>query len=839
VAAVLLLLPILGGCAVRTARAFHPLPIVPPPSSAAVAPPAVVPQPPSEEAQAYAHYATAVSMDFEAEGLEGLFQYRRLSSGARQPSLLREARSLRQAALSQLDEALKHDARSAPIVRRKGDVYFEMGRVDQALSLYKTAESGAQAPPRWYFRTAGRLEAANRLADAAGILDASFAAIRADQADMREAALVELGGIYARLNRYADAERYLRQAVREIKLYGVTPTSAVGAALRQNLESDPTAVSRMLVAVLKKEGKLDDALSEASAAAKDAPKDSRAMLALADVYEARGEHDLAAAAAGEFVDANPLDETGVVTLMRILAGQGKIDDAAERGKAHFAAGGKGEAVGRETVQVYARAGRPDDAERFVRERESRGIVDVPLEAALLDMYAGDKDAVKAFAAAERILLSKAVDVEADAQVFSSLWDGLSGQECDKFYVSYASRFPEDFAASYAYLRVLRSRGQVERAAQIAVELAGKGAPFGETYEMAAAYLIVRGEDLKAAEVFLSGVESGRVEHPESVTSALSEAAKDPKALAESLEKDAAKYPAAEITLDEIIARLYMRAGENAKAEEYYRKALAGASPQLADYVGLAITLYRQDKTADAIALVEDLRKKGQGVPPLLRMLASLLTEDKKYAEARRIADALIADQPTDVDNRLALASLLVDQEDYDAAERELVTAQSLAEGDEESMNRVRYLLGIVYEEEGKDALAVSMWRANLTVDPGDADSNNALGYHYADRRTNLKEAKALIEKALKEQPDSGAYLDSLGWVYYAMGDTGQAVEILTKAAAKRADPVIFDHLGDALWKSGDGNGALAAWQKALSSRPRAKDRARIEGKIRTNFPGVR
>ena len=60
--------------------------------------------------------------------------------------------------------------------------------------------------------------------------------------------------------------------------------------------------------------------------------------------------------------------------------------------------------------------------------------------------------------------------------------------------------------------------------------------------------------------------------------------------------------------------------------------------------------------------------------------------------------------------------------------------------------------------------------------PDDAGVNNDLGYLYADQGKNLEKAEAMIRKAVQEEPDNGAYLDSLGWVLFKRGKVKEAVE---------------------------------------------------------------
>jgi len=47
--------------------------------------------------------------------------------------------------------------------------------------------------------------------------------------------------------------------------------------------------------------------------------------------------------------------------------------------------------------------------------------------------------------------------------------------------------------------------------------------------------------------------------------------------------------------------------------------------------------------------------------------------------------------------------------------------------------------------------------------------------------SGLPEATDLVKRALAEDPQNGAYLDSLGWAYYKQGRLPEAEEALRKA----------------------------------------------------------
>ena len=44
------------------------------------------------------------------------------------------------------------------------------------------------------------------------------------------------------------------------------------------------------------------------------------------------------------------------------------------------------------------------------------------------------------------------------------------------------------------------------------------------------------------------------------------------------------------------------------------------------------------------------------------------------------------------------------------------------------------------------------------------------------------EAERLVRRALELRPDTGAFLDSLGWIHFQRGDYPLAVEVLERAA---------------------------------------------------------
>lgn len=84
-------------------------------------------------------------------------------------------------------------------------------------------------------------------------------------------------------------------------------------------------------------------------------------------------------------------------------------------------------------------------------------------------------------------------------------------------------------------------------------------------------------------------------------------------------------------------------------------------------------------------------------------------------------------------------------------------------------------------------------REAMTLAPDNADVLNALGFYLADQGRSLVEARQLLEKADRLSPNKHYILDSLGWLTYQEGQYEQALALLDKAYAIKADAEILRH----------------------------------------------
>ena len=103
------------------------------------------------------------------------------------------------------------------------------------------------------------------------------------------------------------------------------------------------------------------------------------------------------------------------------------------------------------------------------------------------------------------------------------------------------------------------------------------------------------------------------------------------------------------------------------------------------------------------------------------------------------------------------------------------------------------------------------------MDPANAMTLNYMGYMFADKGVRLPEALKLIRKAVDAEPMNGAYLDSLGWVYFKMGDYELSEDNLRQAVERdQTDPTVHEHMGDLYEKTGRIRQAAEQWALSVA-----------------------
>jgi tetratricopeptide (TPR) repeat protein len=156
-----------------------------------------------------------------------------------------------------------------------------------------------------------------------------------------------------------------------------------------------------------------------------------------------------------------------------------------------------------------------------------------------------------------------------------------------------------------------------------------------------------------------------------------------------------------------------------------------------------------------------------------------------------------------------------------AFERALVTA---ANSNPDLLDSDFFLsYGGAAERAGHFVKAAELLKKSIALDPArSAEACNYLAYMWADRGENLTEAEQLIRRALELDPSNGAFLDTLGWVFFRQGRYEESLAELLRASElmQEPDPVVLDHIGDIYGKLGKTPDAILYWNKALQLDPK-------------------
>ena len=143
-----------------------------------------------------------------------------------------------------------------------------------------------------------------------------------------------------------------------------------------------------------------------------------------------------------------------------------------------------------------------------------------------------------------------------------------------------------------------------------------------------------------------------------------------------------------------------------------------------------------------------------------------------------------------------------------------------------------YFRGIARERTEDWPRAEADFLLALELEPEQPFVMNYLAYSWIEKKLHLDRAKGMLVRAVELRPDDGYIVDSLGWVYFRLGEYRKGVTYLERAVELRPqDPVINDHLGDAYWRVGRRQEARFQWRRALSLGPEEAEAPVIEKKI--------
>jgi tetratricopeptide (TPR) repeat protein len=195
------------------------------------------------------------------------------------------------------------------------------------------------------------------------------------------------------------------------------------------------------------------------------------------------------------------------------------------------------------------------------------------------------------------------------------------------------------------------------------------------------------------------------------------------------------------------------------------------------------------------------------------ILGLSLSQNGKYTESEPYLKTAVDLNPGDINAISSYAYTLSQLKRNDEAESYLKKALIIAPNDVNLLGT----LGLIYDSEERWAECDSVYKAALQIESENPLINNNYAYSLSERNERLEEALKMAEIAVEAEPNNSSYLDTIGWVFFKLGDYPKAKFYLEKAIEVGGEkPVMLEHLGDVLFMMGEKENALELWQKALT-----------------------
>ena len=122
------------------------------------------------------------------------------------------------------------------------------------------------------------------------------------------------------------------------------------------------------------------------------------------------------------------------------------------------------------------------------------------------------------------------------------------------------------------------------------------------------------------------------------------------------------------------------------------------------------------------------------------------------------------------------------------------------------------------------AEAYAAYDSSLVYNPSNIGALNNYAYYLSVERRDLDKAEEMSYKTVKAEPNNSTYLDTYAWILFEKGNYAEAriyIDNAMKNDGEKSD-VIVEHCGDIYFMTGDVEGALKYWKKALEMGSESK-----------------
>lgn len=262
-----------------------------------------------------------------------------------------------------------------------------------------------------------------------------------------------------------------------------------------------------------------------------------------------------------------------------------------------------------------------------------------------------------------------------------------------------------------------------------------------------------------------------------------------------------------------------------------------------------------------IALFDRIMKQEQDDPQIPMLYAQYLLSKNMEAESVPVLEQVVDLDPTNKAARMMLIGAAAKKEDYkqiikvcepgieatpDALEFYYYLAvaynqaekpdsvisictraleHKTADGKKEIVSEFYSILGDMYHTQKQMKEAYAAYDSALVYNPSNIGALNNYAYYLSVERRDLDKAEEMSYKTVKAEPNNATYLDTYAWILFEKGNYAEAriyIDNAMKSEGGDKSDVIVEHCGDIYYMTGDVDGALTYWKKALEMGSESK-----------------
>ena len=222
--------------------------------------------------------------------------------------------------------------------------------------------------------------------------------------------------------------------------------------------------------------------------------------------------------------------------------------------------------------------------------------------------------------------------------------------------------------------------------------------------------------------------------------------------------------------------IYQARDQHERAIEAFQRSLDAVPQAREPLQGLVASLVRLERSDEAIRYLEDFTASNPDNLYAKTLLGQVLAGSGETGAARELFEAALSDNSAWLPAYTALAGL--DGADV-GAQIDVYRRGLEAVPDSQEL---ALLLGTAYERSGQYEEAIASYEEVLRSNPDMQVVANNLAALLADYRTDTASFRRALEVSEQfEGSENPAFLDTLGWVYYRLGEYDKAQPLLEKA----------------------------------------------------------